>query len=316
MITERAMLAAVHISIWTAVKHDRKVSRDVAVQHGAHESAGRYNKQLLRGAEKLDTLRTLAGQIRQHFYKITLPWSDEGYRLLPAHFYFELTGQMRVFEQSFSQQVEEFLAVYPSYIEQVRPELNGLFHEEDYPSAEKLRQKFGLKLEVLPIPSGDDFRVTLSAEEQARVAREIDESVRQSLKRGTEDLWMRLKGVVTHLVDRLNDPESRFHASLVTNIFDLVDLLPRLNVNQDEELNRFAAEISNRLCNFTAHDLKENEILRVATANDAAELLSEMDAVLRNRQLGGASEKVPAASNPSVDAIFSHMSAYMETANP
>jgi hypothetical protein len=26
MITERAMLAAVHISIWTAVKHDRKVS--------------------------------------------------------------------------------------------------------------------------------------------------------------------------------------------------------------------------------------------------------------------------------------------------
>jgi hypothetical protein len=30
MITEKAMLAAVHISIWTAVKHDRKVSRDVA----------------------------------------------------------------------------------------------------------------------------------------------------------------------------------------------------------------------------------------------------------------------------------------------
>ena len=56
MITERAMLAAVHISIWTAVKHDRKVSRDVANQHGAHESAGRYNKQLLRGAEKLDAL--------------------------------------------------------------------------------------------------------------------------------------------------------------------------------------------------------------------------------------------------------------------
>ena len=64
MITERAMLAAVHISIWTAVKHDRKVSRDVADQHGAHQGAGRYNKQLLRGADKLDELRTLAGQVR------------------------------------------------------------------------------------------------------------------------------------------------------------------------------------------------------------------------------------------------------------
>jgi hypothetical protein len=95
MITERAMLAAIHISIWTAVKHDRKVSHEVANQHGAPVSAGRYNKQLLRGAGKLDELRTLAGQIRQHFYKITLPWSDEGYRLLPAHFYFELSARMR-----------------------------------------------------------------------------------------------------------------------------------------------------------------------------------------------------------------------------
>jgi hypothetical protein len=199
MITERAMLAAVHISIWTAVKHDRKVSRDVADQHGAHQSAGRYNKQLLRGADKLDELRTLAGQIRQHFYKITLPWSDEGFRLLPSNFYFGLMERMREFEASFEQGVESFLGVYPQYIDQVRPELNGLFREEDYPSAEKLRTKFGVKLEILPIPSGADFRVQMSAEEQARVSREIDANVRQSLARGTEDLWKRLREVVSHM---------------------------------------------------------------------------------------------------------------------
>jgi hypothetical protein len=310
MITERAMLAAVHISIWTAIKHDRKVSREVAEQHGAYAGAGRYNKQLLREAERLESLRSLSGQIRQYFYKITLPWSDEGYRLLPAHFYFELTTKMREFEQAFAQQVEEFLAVYPSYIEQVRPELNGLFREEDYPSTDKLRNKFGVKLEVLPIPSGNDFRVTLSEEEQARVAREIDENVRQSLQKGTEDLWTRLKGVVTHMVERLNEPESRFHASLVTNIGELVDLLPRLNVNQDEELNRFADEIRNRLCGFTARDLKKNEILRVATANDAAQILTEMDAVLREREQR--SEIESTANGVSADDIFAHMAAYME----
>ena len=310
MITERAMLAAVHISIWTAIKHDRKVSREVAEQHGAYAGAGRYNKQLLREAERLESLRSLSGQIRQYFYKITLPWSDEGYRLLPAHFYFELTTKMREFEQAFAQQVQEFLAVYPSYIEQVRPELNGLFREEDYPSTDKLRNKFGVKLEVLPIPSGNDFRVTLSEEEQARVAREIDENVRQSLQRGTEDLWARLKGVVTHMVERLNEPESRFHASLVTNIGELVELLPRLNVNQDEELNRFAGEIRDRLCGFTARDLKKNEILRAATANDAAQILTEMDAVLRER---GQQTVIDCPANAvSADDIFAHMAAYME----
>jgi len=310
MITERAMLAAVHISIWTAIKHDRKVSREVAEQHGAYAGAGRYNKQLLREADRLESLRSLSGQIRQYFYKITLPWSDEGFRLLPAHFYFELTTKMREFEQAFAQQVEEFLTIYPSYIEQVRPELNGLFREEDYPSTDKLRNKFGVKLEVLPIPSGNDFRVTLSEEEQARVAREIDENVRQSLQKGTEDLWTRLKGVVAHMVERLNEPESRFHASLVTNIGELVDLLPRLNVNQDEELNRFAGEIRDRLCGFTARDLKKNEVLRAATANDAAQILAEMDAVMREREQQSGIDGQ--AKTSSADDIFAHMAAYME----
>jgi hypothetical protein len=159
--------------------------------------------------------------------------------------------------------------------------------------------------------------VTLSEEEQARVAREIDESVRQSLNRGTQDLWVRLTEVVTHMVDKLNEPDSRFHASLVTNVFDLVDLLPRLNVNQDEELNRFAAEIKERLCTFSAHDLKKNGNLRVATATDAAQILSQMDAVLRGREESSAEPNMSTPQNaPSVEAIFSHMSAYMEVATP
>jgi hypothetical protein len=112
------------------------------------------------------------------------------------------------------------------------------------------------------------------------------------------------------MVERLNEPESRFHASLVTNIGELVDVLPRLNVNQDEELNRFAEEIRNRLCGFTARELKKNEILRAATANDAAQILTEMDTVLRERQQQSGIES--AATPVSADDIFAHMAAYME----
>lgn len=306
MITEKAMLAAVHISVWTAVKHDRKVSREVADQHGAHQGAGRYNKQLLHGAQKLEELRNLAGQIRQHFYKVTLPWSDEGFRLLPANFYFDLMARMREFEASFDAGVDAFLRVYPVYIEQVRPDLNGLFREEDYPSPEKLRAKFGVKLEVLPIPTGADFRVQMSAEEQARVAREIDANVRQSLMRGTEDLWKRLREVVAHMVERLNEPESRFHGSLVTNVVDLVELLPRLNVNGDADLNRFAEQIRQRLCNHSAQELKKYDLLRVTTAAEGANIVAEMDGVLRGRESAGSDQPT------SVDEIFAHMSPFME----
>ncbi len=117
MIQERALLAAVHISIWTAVKHDRGVSRDVAERNGAPMSAGRYNKQLLRGADKLDELRTLASQVRQYFYKITLPWTDEGYRLLPANLYFDLTARMRETAQI------DRIELYGAHVEESDPEI-------------------------------------------------------------------------------------------------------------------------------------------------------------------------------------------------
>ncbi|MGB6689606.1 MAG: hypothetical protein WBE76_17360 [Terracidiphilus sp.] len=199
-----------------------------------------------------------------------------------------------------------FFRSTPRYIEQVRPELNGLFREEDYPAADKLRKKFGVKLEILPIPSGNDFRVQMSAEEQARVAREIDTNVRESLTRGTEDLWKRLREVVSHMVDRLNEPDSRFHSTLVTNVLDMVEILPRLNVNGDTDLNRFAEQVKDRLCNYSAQDLKKHDLLRVTTAADAANIVAEMDGLLRSREAAQPTE------NPSADDIFARMSAYME----
>jgi hypothetical protein len=146
----------------------------------------------------------------------------------------------------------------------------------------------------------------MSAEEQARVSREIDSSVRESLMRGTEDLWRRLREVVTHMVERLNEPESRFHGSLVTNVLDLVEILPRLNVNGDADLNRFSEQVKERLCNYSAQDLKKHDLLRVTTAADAANIVAQMDSVLRCR------ESVESAEGPTADDIFTRMSAFME----
>jgi hypothetical protein len=94
-------------------------------------------------------------------------------------------------------------------------------------------------------------------------------------------------------------------------------MLPQLNVDQDQELNRFAAEIRNRLCAYPAHELKKSDILREATASDAAALLDEMDTVMRQREQATIEERITPASAPSADDIISHMSAYyMETAIP
>jgi hypothetical protein len=93
---------------------------------------------------------------------------------------------------------------------------------------------------------------------------------------------------------------------LVTNVLDLVEILPRLNVNGDADLNRFADQVKERLCNYSAQDLKKHDLLRVTTAADAANIVAEMDGLLRSR------EAAEPAGTPSADDIFNRMSAYME----
>jgi hypothetical protein len=182
-LSTKAMLAAIHISLWTARKHDRKVSREVATLNGANEQAGRYNKRLFCEAPKLDEIQTIAGRIRQYFYRVTLPWSDEGLRILPAELYFEFNAQMRDFAAEFRYAVDEFLDAYDTYVKEAQPMLGSLFRLKDYPPAEKVKEKFALRPEILPIPTGDDFRVSLSEDEQARIARDIDASTSRGHRR-------------------------------------------------------------------------------------------------------------------------------------
>jgi hypothetical protein len=54
----------------------------------------------------------------------------------------------------------------------------------------------------------------------------------------------------------------------------------------------------NRLCTYPAHELKKSDILRVATASDAAALLDEMDSVMRQREHAAAEENIAPASGP------------------
>jgi hypothetical protein len=72
---------------------------------------------------------------------------------------------------------------------------------------------------------------------------------------------------------------------------------------------RVADQIRQRLCGFTAQDLKKHDLLRVATATDAAEIVAEIDSVLRIRETGAPADT---EQNPSVENILAHMSAYME----
>src|SRR5262249_60799329 len=99
-LSSKAMLCTVSISAWSGYKYDREASEEIAEIHGADKDSGRFNKRLVPRKE-LEEITKLIGRARRDHEFVTLPWSDNGYRVLPAAAYMDHTETMRLHAAEF-----------------------------------------------------------------------------------------------------------------------------------------------------------------------------------------------------------------------
>ncbi|MGH0004519.1 hypothetical protein ACQU0X_31015 [Pseudovibrio ascidiaceicola] len=279
----RAMLVSLSISSWSGRKLDRKVTEEVNTSRGAASDAGRYNKMLLP-KEALDAIHKKASAIRNEFYARTLPWMDDGQRIMAANAYLAHSQWIAKQRSEYEQLVEELLTKYPDYVEEAKQLLNGMFVPADYPPVEILREKFGLSVVVLNVPNGEDFRVAMSDAQAEQIRSQIESKVTEASKNAMKDVYRRITESLTRMIERLNNykPGSRieraqgvFRNSLVENIRDLIDVMPALNITGDPELDR----ITERLKDVTVYDanvLKASTAKRKDTAAEAQAILDSM----------------------------------------
>ena len=77
-IASSAVLIDLNISVWTARKLDKNVSKEIDINKQTTIKAGNYNKHILAGADQLEAITKLAGEIRDWHGRQTLPWSEIG----------------------------------------------------------------------------------------------------------------------------------------------------------------------------------------------------------------------------------------------
>ena len=280
-LSSRAMLCSLSISVWSARKHDPDASQEIAQRHGAQADAGRYHKVLLPKAALAEIQKTVSDARQEHSF-MTLPWDDNGYRVLPAAAYMDHTEKMRELSNRFTPAVEALAHEFGNLVEQAKARLGGLFRPEDYPAPDELRSKFSFETKVMPLPDAGDFRVTLGDEEKERIKRQITVAVDASLQVASRDLWQRLYEAVSHLAERLqayqvteDGVEHPFRDSVVTNLVKLVDILPKLNVTADLELERLATQVRASLL-VDPKELRKSESVRTETAKAAAAIARRM----------------------------------------
>lgn len=285
-ITDKAMLARVTVTQYTGRKHDKKVSADVASEHGTSVDVGRYNKVLL-AKSALEKITKATGAVRDFHYKNTVPWKDDGARLLAGVNYFDYCQGMSGLRNDFDREVARFVANYDEYVNDSRARLKGLFVAADYPSARDIARRFSFDYNFEPIPSAADLRIDLSQEEVNRIQADIEARTNAAIADAVKATWQRVHDVVAHMAERLraykpgqgeDKTVGTFRDTLVANVRDLADLLPRLNVTGDAQLDATAVRLRAELCAVEAQDLRDSEPLRAKVATEAERILAELQA--------------------------------------
>jgi hypothetical protein len=208
---------------------------------------------------------------------------------------------MKEDEAAFFAAVEHLVPRFERVVRRQREapeELGTLFNIKDYPGMREengvlrflfpneLRDEFSFATDVKPITNPEDFRVAIGDAERDRLKRQMAESVQAWLRTATRDLWQRLFDVVSHMSGRLSEYNSaedgkkpKLYKSMVSNIAEIVDVLPRLNVGGDAELDRMTETVRRSLIVDT-DELKKSETARTDAARASAEIVQRMAAYM------------------------------------
>lgn len=275
-LIERAMVVNLSVGIWQGYRLDREASRDVTARAGADADAARVNKHLIP-KDALKPIVTAANAVRSHFYSKTMPWRDNGDRLLTRKLYTKFIEEHEALVAAFKSEVETFLAdKYPAAIEKAEFRMGEMFDRDDYPPVHDLRRRFYVGMSIDAVTTANDFRVQIDQEHVDKIRAQMATEADDRLKAAMGDIWKRMADTVGYFQQRMANPEAVFRDSTVTNIAELLDLIPGLNVLDDPDIEAVRAAIAHSLGGIEAKDIRRDPDLRTALAGEASEIVDKM----------------------------------------
>jgi hypothetical protein len=239
-IANSSMLVNLSISLWSGRKLDKTVSAEVDVAKSTKTRAGNYHKNLFAGVDELAAVGRIAGKLRVWCAKETLPWSDNGDRLLTMDNFQHFKSEFKPLETEFNAAADTFCDKYSTLISAQAFTMGALFDRNEYPEVGSIRSKFGVRCIYTPVVEVGDWRVDANEKDKRELAEQYEQAYKDRLQGTTRDLWDRLHAALTHMAERLEDaPDGGrkiFRDTLFEVPVELCGLLTRLNVNKDPKL--------------------------------------------------------------------------------
>lgn len=271
MINNCAVLVELNIGVWTARKMDKKVSAEVDNANNTTTRAGNYHKNLMAGTAALDKVNNLAAGLRNWHYSQTLPWTDNGQRLLPMSNFFAYKTKLAEKRSELEVALDEFYAQYATLVTAMAFKLGSLFNPQEYPSLDIIKTKNYFNVVFSPVPDSGDFRVDIPQE----YIEELNAVSKKREETAMLDVWNRFHTVLSHLSDKLaGETKQIFRDSLIENVTEMCALLTKLNVTNDTNLEHARQEVEKALIGIEPSDLRKSDTLRLDTKARVDHILS------------------------------------------
>ncbi len=277
-LTETAMLVRLSISQWTARKYDKEVSSKAAEAYNANEKSGRYNKVLI-AEEAIKKISEIVSEARDFHYKNTLPWTDDGARLLAATNYMQYTHKMRRYRSDFENEVASFIGNYDLYIQEARIDLNGMFRQKDYPTIVELPRKYEFNVAVDPLPSSADFRVAIKDSEIQALRADMEMRLRKAHNAAMKDLWDTVQARETHGRKAVRP---RRQIQRYAGIQRSGNSGPTAEAQRHRRpaLEEMRKEVENKLCGQAPETLRTAGFVRSIIATEAQQIVDMMESYM------------------------------------
>ena len=280
-IASSAVLVELNISVWPANKLDKSATDAVIADNSAGKHSAQVRKNLLAGTSLRKDISDYSASTRLYNNKVTLAWSDRGGRLLPTSLFMDYKQNMNVREAQFNNLTGKLYSNYHALVDTAKNYMGSLFNEEDYPSLEEVKRKFGFRLVFSPLPEAGDFRLDIPNTDMLEIAQKYEADFQQrieaAMRKPWEDLHTLLSGMSSKLVDIDGEEKKRYHDTFVTNAQQMCTLLTSLNITNDPKLEDARRALELTMLGVDIEDIKENSHTRITVKSKIDEILGKFD---------------------------------------
>jgi hypothetical protein len=281
-VARSAMMVDLHISVYSGRKQDKSTQAEVTTAKGSGSSkAASVYKNLFAECKELDALTKFQARARAEHYRLTLPWNDQGARLLPTASLLEYQQTMGRYRNEFERLVDAFLDKYDTLVAAAAFQLGTLFDRQEYLSRAQVALRFRMESSFTPLPTSGDFRLDVESTVQRELIEQYERRMEAKLAQANQDSWSRLHEALLRLSDRLvveeDGKKRKFHDTMVTGALELCELLTVMNVTNDPELEKARRKVEEVLSGVTPKELRDEHSTRIQTKQRVDAILDAFD---------------------------------------